>query len=74
MLNNRSVPTNVVLPHVIYRNLSEAIAWLTHVFGFTEHFRYGDPASPAGAQMRAGQAWVMVRNARGEEHTPAELG
>ena len=24
--------------------------------------------------MRAGQAWVMVRNARGEEHTPAELG
>ncbi len=74
MLHNRSVPTDTVLPHVIYRNLSEAIAWLTRVFGFVEHYRYGDPMSPSGAQMRAGQAWIMVRDARGSEQTPAELG
>jgi uncharacterized glyoxalase superfamily protein PhnB len=74
MINNRSVPTDVILPHVIYRNLPEAITWLTNIFGFVEHYRYGDPTSPSGAQMRAGQAWVMVRNARGNERIPAELG
>ena len=73
-MNNRSVPTNTILPHVIYRKLPEAIAWLTSVFGFMEHYRYGDPSSPSGAQMRAGQAWIMVRDARGSERAPAELG
>ena len=74
MLFNRSVPVDTVLPHVIYRNLPEAIAWLTSVFGFVEHYRYGDPASPSGAQIRAGRAWIMVRDARGDECSPAELG
>ena len=74
MLYNSSVPTDSILPHVIYRNPAEAIAWLTSVFGFVEHYRYGDAASPSGAQMRAGQAWIMVRDARGSERTPAELG
>jgi uncharacterized glyoxalase superfamily protein PhnB len=74
MLYNSSVPTDSILPHVIYRNPAEAIAWLTSVFGFVEHYRYGDPASPSGAQMRAGQAWIMVRGARDSERTPAELG
>jgi uncharacterized glyoxalase superfamily protein PhnB len=74
MLFNRSVPTDTILPHVIYRNLPEAIAWLSRVFAFVEHYRYGDPASPSGAQMRAGQAWIMVRTARDGERTPAELG
>ncbi|WP_197414100.1 VOC family protein [Terracidiphilus gabretensis] len=73
-MNNRSVPTDTILPHVIYRNLPEAIAWLTSVFGFVEHYRYGDPNSPSGAQMRAGRAWIMVRDTRGSEQTPAELG
>ena len=73
-MNNRSVPTNTILPHVIYRNLSEAIIWLTNVFGFVEHYRYGDPSSPSGAQMRTCHAWIMVRDARGSEQTPAELG
>jgi uncharacterized glyoxalase superfamily protein PhnB len=71
MINNRSVPANIVLPHIIYRNVSEAITWLNHAFGFAEHYRYGDPVS--GAQLRLGDAYIMVREARGNQ-VPAQLG
>ncbi len=72
MLENRSVPTNTVLPHVAYQNLAEAIAWLTRVFGFSEHYRYGDPLS--GAQMHLGSTWIMVKQARAGSASPAQLG
>jgi uncharacterized glyoxalase superfamily protein PhnB len=71
MLHNRSVPTNVLLSHVVYQNLPEAISWLTRVFGFTEHFRYGELS---GAQMFLGPAFIMVRQARGNEKSPSQLG
>jgi uncharacterized glyoxalase superfamily protein PhnB len=41
------------------------------MFGFTEHYRYGD--GPQGAQMSAGRAAIQVRQARGER-SPAQLG
>jgi uncharacterized glyoxalase superfamily protein PhnB len=72
MLRNRSVPVDTILPHVEYQNLPEAIRWLTAKLGFVEHFRYGDPVS--GAQLHLGNAWIMVRAARGVYRTPAELG
>ncbi len=62
MTANRSVPTDTVLPHIMYRDLAAAIEWLTRVFGFPEHYRYGEPLS--GAQMYAGRAYIMVKNAR----------
>jgi uncharacterized glyoxalase superfamily protein PhnB len=62
MITNRSVPTNAVLPHVVYRDVAGAIAWLTKTFGFREHYRYGDPGGPiSGAQMHLGYAWIMSR-------------
>ena len=69
---NRSVPTDSVLPHVHYRDVLEAIAWLSRNFGFVEHYRYGNPAS--GAQMRAGDAMLMIRRAAEGESVPGELG
>ncbi len=71
-MQNRSVPTNIVLPHIAYRNLSDAIDWLAHTFGFAEHYRYGDPIS--GAQLHLGDAWIMVVAARARYSTPAQLG
>ena len=59
MLSNRSVPTDVLLPHVTYGDLEQAIGWLSRVFGFSEHYRYGDPLS--GAQMHLGNAWIMLK-------------
>jgi uncharacterized glyoxalase superfamily protein PhnB len=72
MIRNRSVPADTVLPHVTYQNLPEALAWLTHVFGFTEHYRYGEPIS--GAQLFLGPAWIMVRQARPGQNSPSQLG
>jgi hypothetical protein len=45
MVTNRSVPTDILLPHISYRNLPEALPSPTHTFGFAEHYRYGDPIS-----------------------------
>lgn len=72
MQKNRSVPTDTVLPHIRYRNVPEAIAWMSRVFSFAEHYRYGDPVS--GAQMRLGPAWVMFKVAEPGSSTPAQLG
>jgi uncharacterized glyoxalase superfamily protein PhnB len=52
MIVNRSVPSNSVLPHICYTDIVQAIAWLTTTFGFSEHYRYGDPIS--GAQVHLG--------------------
>lgn len=74
MLFNRSVPVDVILPHVVYNDLPRAIEWLTSTFGFVEHYRYGgDPIS--GAQMHLGNAFLMVNAAKSSQcKTPAELG
>jgi uncharacterized glyoxalase superfamily protein PhnB len=72
MLKNRSVPTDIVLPHLHYQDLEAAIAWLSNVFGFKEHYRYGDPVS--GAQLYLGNAWLMVSTERPHGKSPATLG
>ncbi|HEY3980405.1 MAG TPA: VOC family protein [Streptosporangiaceae bacterium] len=74
MVANRSVPATTVLPHITYRNVAGASDWLTAVFGFTEHYRYGPPGAPSGAQMYLGGTWVMLDAAEAGEKTPAELG
>src|SRR5258708_38339718 len=75
MIANRSVPTDVVLPHVVYQDVAEAIAWLTKTFGFREHYRYGEPGGPiSGAQMHLGNAWIMVNRAQAARGRPAQLG
>lgn len=72
MLRNRSVPVDAVLPHIVYKDLSAALNWLTSTFGFVEHYHYGEPLS--GVQVRLGNAWVMLGGAREERRSPAELG
>ena len=49
-------------------------AWLTRVFGFAEHFRYGDPSNPQGMQMHLGEAWIMLRTAREGSASPKQSG
>jgi len=71
-MRNRSVPADIVLPHIVYQDLEKAIAWLGAAFGFREHYRYGDP--PAGAQMVLGPAYFMLRRARPGEASPMAVG
>jgi uncharacterized glyoxalase superfamily protein PhnB len=72
VISNRSVPTDTVLPHIHYRDIETAIAWLSNAFGFVEHYRYGEPVS--GAQMRAANAWIMLKRAKPEDASPNQLG
>jgi predicted enzyme related to lactoylglutathione lyase len=75
MIENRSVPTDTVLPHVMYQNVADAVAWLTKTFGFAEHYHYGDPGGPiSGAQMYLGNAWIMLKRARAGNASPVQLG
>jgi uncharacterized glyoxalase superfamily protein PhnB/predicted enzyme related to lactoylglutathione lyase len=75
MITNRSAPTDTLLPHVIYRDVAGAIVWLTKTFGFSEHYRYGEPdGAISGAQMYLGNAWIMLKRARPGEASPAQLG
>src|SRR5271157_4821039 len=75
MLKNRSVPTDTVLPHIVYQNVADAIAWLATAFGFIEHYRYGDPEGPiSGAQMHLGEAWIMLNRVRAGRASPAQVG
>ncbi len=75
MLKNHSVPADILLPHVVYQNVLEAIDWLTRVFSFSEHYRYGETGGLVeGAQMYLGNAYIMARGAHRGCATPAKLG
>jgi uncharacterized glyoxalase superfamily protein PhnB len=56
----------------MYRDLPGSIAWLSRVFGFTEHYHYGEPMS--GAQIFAGRACLMLKQAAKGQPSPTELG
>jgi predicted enzyme related to lactoylglutathione lyase len=72
MIENRSVPPDTILPHVFYRDVTEAVAWLSKTFGFKEHYRYGQPVS--GAQVHLGNAWIMLTRGKEGSLSPSELG
>src|SRR5579872_1480065 len=75
MLKNRSVPADVILPHITYNNVADALVWLTKAFGFSEHYRYGEPGVRVdGAQMHLGDAWIMLNSARPGRASPAKSG
>ncbi len=75
MLKNRSVPADILLPHVVYHNVQEAVAWLSRVFGFTENYHYGNSGGLVdGAQIYLGKAYIMVTGAHRGGATPAKSG
>jgi uncharacterized glyoxalase superfamily protein PhnB len=75
MLKNRSVPADVILPHITYQDVAAALVWLAKTFGFAEHYRYGEPGVRVdGAQMYLGGAWIMLNRARPGCASPAQIG
>lgn len=75
MNSNRSLPTDTILPHVCYRSVEDALVWLSKAFGFVEHYHYGEPGGPiSGAQVRLGNAWLMLKRAEAQASSPAKLG
>jgi uncharacterized glyoxalase superfamily protein PhnB len=73
-MKNRSVPTDMPLPHLVYRDVGKAAGWLARAFGFVEHFHYGGDGKIDGAQMRLGDSWIMLHGSRPGSKSPAEAG
>ncbi len=75
MTTNRSVPTDTVLPHLIYGDAEAAMTWLGANFGFTERYRVvEDDGSIHTAQLQLGPAYVMVRSSTDGSASPAQVG
>ena len=60
MLSNRTMPTGVLMPELVYEDVSEACDWLCRVFGFTERWRAGNHR----AQLAAGDCALVVMEPR----------
>jgi len=74
MLKNRSVPADIILPHLVYQDVDVAVTWLTKAFGFKEHYRYGKIVEELhetvygelqyGVKDLEGHHWLFSRHAR----------
>jgi uncharacterized glyoxalase superfamily protein PhnB len=67
MRNNRSIPSAVVIPVLIYPDVQEAVAWLSSAFGFVERLRIGDNHR---SQLSVGDGAVIVADVRGDRRPP----
>ena len=65
--SNRSIPSAVVIPVLIYPDVREAVAWLGAAFGFEERVRIGENHR---AQLRFGDGAVIVGDVRNERRPP----
>jgi uncharacterized glyoxalase superfamily protein PhnB len=69
MRTNRSIPSAVVIPVLIYPDVQEAVAWLSAAFGFVERLRIGDNHR---SQLSVGDGAVIVADVRHDRRPPRE--
>jgi uncharacterized glyoxalase superfamily protein PhnB len=64
---NRSIPSAVVIPVLIYPDVREAVAWLSAAFGFVERLRIGENHR---SQVSVGDGAVIVGDVRHDRRPP----
>jgi uncharacterized glyoxalase superfamily protein PhnB len=67
MRQNRSIPSAVVIPVLIYPDVREAVAWLGAAFGFVERVRIGEDHR---SQLQVGDGAVIIGDVRRERRPP----
>ncbi len=67
MRPNRSIPSAVVIPVLIYPDVREAVAWLGTAFGFAERVRIGENHR---SQLSVGDGAVIIGDVRHERRPP----
>lgn len=67
MRTNRSIPSAVIIPVLIYPDVQEAVAWLGAAFGFVERLRIGDNHR---SQLSVGDGAVIVADVRHDRCPP----
>ena len=70
MRKNRSIPSAVVIPVLIYPDVQEAVAWLTAAFGFVERLQIGENHR---SQLSFGDGAVIVGDVR-HDRRPSRAG
>jgi len=66
---NRSLPSAVVAPILIYPDVREAVAWLSSAFGFVERVRIGDSHR---SQLVVGDGAVIIGDVRNDRRPPRQ--
>jgi len=66
---NRSLPSAVVAPILIYPDVREAVAWLSSAFGFVERVRIGDSNR---SQLVVGDGAVIIGDVRNDRRPPRQ--
>ncbi len=69
MRDNRSIPSSVVIPVLVYPDVREAVAWLSEAFGFEERLRIGESHR---SQLRVGDGAVIVADVRHDQRPPRD--
>ena len=64
---NRSIPSAVVIPVLIYPDVREAVAWLSGAFGFVERVKIGEDHR---SQMKVGDGAVIIGDVRKDRRPP----
>ena len=67
MRKNRSIPSAVVIPVLIYPDVREAVDWLCAAFGFAERLRIGENHR---SQLSVGAGAVIVGDVRHDRRPP----
>ena len=67
MKPNRSIPSAVVIPVLIYPDVREAVAWLSAAFGFVERVRIGEDHR---SQLSFGDGAVIIGDVRHDRRPP----
>ena len=69
MRRNRSIPSAVVIPVLIYPDVREAVAWLSAAYGFAERLQIGENHR---SQLSFGDGAVIVGDTHGDRRPPHE--
>jgi len=64
---NRSIPSAVVIPVLIYPDVRAAVSWLGEAFGFVERVRIGEDHR---SQLSFGDGAVIIGDVRNERRPP----
>jgi uncharacterized glyoxalase superfamily protein PhnB len=64
---NRSIPSAVVIPVLIYPDVRAAVSWLSEAFGFVERVRIGEDHR---SQLSFGDGAVIIGDVRNERRPP----
>ena len=63
-----------IIPYLLYEDVATMLGWLAAAFGFEEVDRFEEADRVAHAEMRLGDARLMLGDPGGDYHNPTRVG